>query len=61
MNGVDPLLLQKLLGHQTLEMTKKYVNLFGNDLKKGFNKYSPLEQGCAVRANLISIDEYFSR
>lgn len=43
MNGIDPLRLQKILGHSTLDMTRKYVNLFGTDLKKGFNKYNPLE------------------
>lgn len=44
MNGIDPLRLQKLLGHQSLDMTKEYVNLFGEDLKEGFNDYNPLEQ-----------------
>ncbi|MFW6030665.1 MAG: tyrosine-type recombinase/integrase [Halanaerobiales bacterium] len=44
MKGIDPLRLQKILGHSTLDMTRKYVNLFGIDLKEGFNKYNPLEQ-----------------
>ena len=35
--------LQKILGHQTLEMTKKYVKLYGEDLKEDFELYSPLD------------------
>jgi len=42
-NGIDPLRLQKLLGHSTLQMTQEYVNLYGTDLQKGFNDYSPLD------------------
>lgn len=42
-NGIDPLRLQKLLGHSTLKMTQEYVNLYGTDLQKGFNDYSPLD------------------
>jgi integrase/recombinase XerD len=36
--------LQKLLGHSSLEMVKKYVNLYGNDLKIGYNEANPLEK-----------------
>lgn len=42
MNGGDVLRLQKLLGHSTLEMTRHYVNLFGTDLKKGYDDVVPL-------------------
>lgn len=44
MNGIDPLRLQKILGHSTLKMTQKYINLFSTDLKQGFNTYNPLEK-----------------
>jgi integrase/recombinase XerD len=44
LNGIDPLRLQKLLGHSTLDMTRKYINLFGIDLKKDIDKFNPLEQ-----------------
>lgn len=42
-SGIDPIRLQKLLGHSTLEMTRRYINLFGTDLQEGFNDYNPLE------------------
>lgn len=35
--------LQKILGHSTLEMTRKYVKLFAEDMKEGYEKYSPLD------------------
>ena len=35
--------LQKILGHQTLEMVKNYVKLNAEDIKEDFDKYSPLD------------------
>ena len=40
--GGDVFKLQKMLGHSTLDMTKKYVRLFDSDLKDGF--VSPLDK-----------------
>lgn len=42
LNGGDTFRLQKMLGHSQLEMTRHYVNLFGADLKKGFDDVVPL-------------------
>lgn len=42
-NSGDCLKLQKLLGHTTLEMTKIYVELYGNDLQKDYNKFNTLD------------------
>lgn len=42
-NGGNTFQLQKILGHSTLQMTERYVKLFGDDLKEGFDDYSPLD------------------
>ncbi|MDD3502526.1 MAG: tyrosine-type recombinase/integrase [Eubacteriales bacterium] len=42
--GVDIFRLQRLLGHSSIEMTKKYVELFATDLQKDYNDYNPLEK-----------------
>lgn len=43
MNGGNMFVLQKLLGHATLEMTRKYVRLFDEDIKTDFDMFSPLD------------------
>lgn len=35
--------LQKILGHSTLDMTRKYVNLFSEDIKEDFDRFNPLD------------------
>lgn len=42
-NGANIFELQKILGHQTLDMVKVYVNLFSNDVAKAHRKFSPVE------------------
>lgn len=42
LNGGDTFRLQKILGHATLEMTRHYVNLYGSDLKKGYDDIVPI-------------------
>jgi integrase/recombinase XerD len=41
-SGGDAFKLQRLLGHSTLDVTLNYVNLYGTDLKEGFDKHSIL-------------------
>ncbi len=36
--------LQRMLGHSTLEMTRRYVNLFVEDMKPNFSDYNPLDR-----------------
>lgn len=36
--------LQKILTHSTLDMTKRYVRLFSEDLKDGFTEVCPLDK-----------------
>ena len=42
-NGGDIFRLQKIMGHSTLDMTKEYVTLFGNDLQIDFERFNPLD------------------
>lgn len=42
-NGGDCLKLQKLLGHSSLEMTKRYVELYAVDLQVDYNQLNPLD------------------
>ncbi|MGI6687992.1 MAG: tyrosine-type recombinase/integrase [Christensenellales bacterium] len=43
-NTGDVFKLQKILGHKTLEMTRRYVNMFHDDLKHEYEKYCPLDR-----------------
>ena len=35
--------LQLLLGHSTLDMTKRYITLFADDIKKDYDNFAPLD------------------
>ena len=39
LNGGDIFRLQKILGHSSLDMVRKYVNMFSDDLKRDFDSY----------------------
>ena len=41
--GGNQFKLQKILGHSSLEMTKRYVTLVSDDLKEDFDKFSTLD------------------
>ncbi|MNR63497.1 site-specific tyrosine recombinase XerD [compost metagenome] len=43
-NGANALTLQKTLGHSDLTMTKRYVALTNNDLKKEHGFASPINK-----------------
>lgn len=34
--------LQKILGHSSIEMVKKYINMISKDIVAQHNKYSPI-------------------
>ncbi|MBR2493486.1 MAG: phage integrase family protein [Paludibacteraceae bacterium] len=42
-NGGNEFKLQKMLGHSTLEMTRRYVHLATEDLKEDFESFSTLD------------------
>lgn len=43
LEGGDVFSLQAMLGHSSMEMVKKYVTMFSNDLSKNFDMYNPLD------------------
>ena len=42
-NGGNMYALQKILGHSTLDMTRRYVNLATEDIKEDYDEFSPLD------------------
>lgn len=42
--GGDAFILQKLLGHSTLAMTKHYCAIYDADISKNYDRFSPLAQ-----------------
>lgn len=42
-NNGNMFALQKILGHSSLDMTRKYVRLFAEDIKEDYDKFSPLD------------------
>ena len=42
-NNGNMFALQKILGHSSLDMTRKYVRLFSEDIKDDFDKFNPLD------------------
>lgn len=52
LNGGDPFRLKVILGHSTMAMVNEYVNIYGNDLQKDFDSFSPLDNmECLKRSN----------
>jgi integrase/recombinase XerD len=41
--GMNPLHLQALMGHTTLEMTRKYIAMVDDDLVKAHKEYGPID------------------
>jgi len=42
-NGCDPYTLQKILGHSTMDMTRRYLKIAESDVEKQLKSYSPAE------------------
>lgn len=43
LNGGNAFILQKLMGHSDISVTKEYVDLFGSDLAVGYDRLNPLD------------------
>ena len=43
-NGMGSITLQRMLRHESLQMTQRYVNMWGNELKDHNDKYNPLNK-----------------
>jgi integrase/recombinase XerD len=43
-NGANIFELQAILGHSSIEMVRRYVNLFSADIAAGHRKFSPVEK-----------------
>jgi integrase/recombinase XerD len=43
-NGCDPYTLQQILGHATMEMTRRYLKIASSDIEKSLKSFSPAEQ-----------------
>lgn len=44
LNGGDPFSLQKILGHTTMDMVRKYIQMTNANVKSQHNLFSPLNQ-----------------
>lgn len=43
-SGMDPITLQRILRHESLQMTEKYVSMWGSALKEQNDKHNPLNK-----------------
>ena len=51
--GGNAFMLQKLMGHSTLNMTKHYCRIFDNDIGKDYDLHSPLTQLAKTKRQTI--------
>lgn len=42
-NGADIFSLQRILGHKSMDMVRRYVNMYGDDVKQAHERFSPVK------------------
>ena len=42
LNGGDAFRLQKILGHSSIEMTKRYIEMYSDDLRVNMEELNPI-------------------
>lgn len=59
-NNGNMFALQKILGHSSLDMTRKYVRLFSEDIKEDFDRFNPLDsiKRSAKRTKTVKRSDY---
>jgi integrase/recombinase XerD len=43
LNGGDPFSLQRILGHSSMNMVRKYIQMNGEDIKSQHHQFSPIQ------------------
>lgn len=54
-NGGDAFSLQKFLGHSTLDVTKRYIEMYSDDLRANLEEYNPINSLIKEKRNYIKI------
>jgi hypothetical protein len=53
-NGGNVFTLQKILGHESLEMIRKYVYLASGDVKEKHRRFSPMDNWTSARNGAVA-------
>lgn len=56
LSGGDVFRLQKMLGHSSMDIVRKYVNIYGNELQKDFEQFNPLDRLAVEKKPIQIID-----
>lgn len=57
LNGGDAFRLQKMLAHEDMTMTKRYIEMYSQDLKVNFEQYNPINSIVKPKKNYIQMTQ----